>query len=130
MKNKKPKPKAKPSPRKPAKKRQPAVVSARIFATAPPAAAGPSREEIKPQVIAILDDVANPASRPVSDELKNLTTYHGITDTGKENLAPDFTDISRGKYGGLVVSRADSKNCQAVGDSITLVWKRANNNSR
>lgn len=107
----------------------PTAPSPQSVTAAVTAKAGPTREEIKPQVIAILDDVANPSSRPVSDESKNLTTYHGITDTGKENLAPDFSDISRGKYGGLVVSRADSKSCKIVGDSITLVWKRANKDS-
>lgn len=91
--------------------------------------AGPSREVIKPQVLEILNRVANPSTRPVEDEAKNLTDDHGITDTGKENLAPSFSRISRDKYGGLPVSRADSKACKIVGDSITLVWKRANNDA-
>lgn len=90
---------------------------------------GPSRDEIKPQVLAILNAVARPASRPVADEGKNLTDDHGITDTAKENLAPSFSRISRDKYHGLPVSRADSKACKLVGDSITLVWKRANNDA-
>lgn len=90
---------------------------------------GPSREVIKPQVLEILNRVANPNTLPVEDEAKNLTDDHGITDTGKENLAPSFSRISRDKYGGLPVSRADSKACKIVGDSITLVWKRANNDA-
>jgi hypothetical protein len=88
---------------------------------------GPSQDEIKPQVVEILTRVANPNSLPVGDETKDLTSDHGITDDGKENLAPSLSRLSRDKYGGLTVSRADSKKCKTVGSMITLVFNRANN---
>lgn len=111
------------------RKQKPTGARSQSVALAAAPAAGPPREEIKPQVLAILNRVANPPSRPVEAEEKHLTDDHGITDAGKENLAPSFSRISRDKYGGRPVSRADSKSCKFVGDSITLVWKRANNDS-
>lgn len=92
-------------------------------------ASGPAREEISPLVLEILNRVANPGTLPVKDEAKNLTDDHGITDMGKETLAPSFSRISRDQYGGLPVSRADAKSCKLVGDAITLVWKRANHDA-
>jgi hypothetical protein len=129
--NKKAPTKAKPlkSP-EPKQVKGPAAPAKSIPAAPPPPPPGPTRQEVKPQVIDILTNVANPASLPVGDESKDLTADHGITDTGKENLAPSFSRISRDKYHGLTTSRADSKKCKTVGDSIDLVFKRSNNNPK
>src|SRR5713226_6320727 len=104
------KPRKKSAPKATIVNRQPTkATSPRLLIAAPAPVTGPSRDEIRPQVVEILTRVANPASLPVGDEAKDLTDDHGITDTGKENLAPSFSRISRDKYEGLTVSRADSK---------------------
>jgi hypothetical protein len=113
------------SKRRSKSKRKQRILIAGVSATAP----APTRDDVKPQVIDILNNVANPNSLPITDEKEDLTTDLDIDDDGKKNLAPSYTRVSK-SYGGLTVSRQDSGTCKTVGNAIDLVYKRSIGNSK
>lgn len=88
----------------------------------------PTRDEIKPQVIAKLNAVTDP--KPLltltTDESLNLFDELGMTATLKKAMGVPYTKISSKYDGGLGVSMSDAGKCETLKDSIELVFKRAN----
>lgn len=90
----------------------------------------PTRDEIKPQVIAVINAVTIP-DKPITDqtdEKLDLSDDLGMTATLKKAMGVPYTKISK-KYDGFGVSMTDAGKCATLGNSIDLVFKRANRQS-
>jgi hypothetical protein len=84
----------------------------------------PTREEIKPQVIAVLREVTDLdelAGNESSDLERDLGLKRGI----RQRMADRYSAISTGYPGGIVVSETDSAGCRTVRQLIDLVLARS-----
>lgn len=92
-----------------------------------------SREEVKLQVIAVIDDEArrnsaDPVNRTLlqaGDETLNLASDLNINDTRRRALSVDYTKISKKYPKGKFVSITSAENATTVKKAINAVWKRA-----
>jgi hypothetical protein len=88
----------------------------------------PTRDEIAPQVITILQSVT------LEDDLAQIETSNlkddlGISPSVKTLLSVPYTKVSRTYPLGIDVTMTPTGNCKTVKDSIDLVFRRSNGNT-
>ena len=88
----------------------------------------PSRDEIKPLVIEKIEAVVEPDFKVKEDH--DLFVDLGMGATVKKAMGVPYTKISKKFEKGLTVSMMDAGKCRTVKNSIDLVHKRANGDSK
>lgn len=95
----------------------------------------PTRDDVK---VLVIDDIywtMKRFGRPKKDYLKSELEEHegfglgadlGLPLATRQALSVPYTKTSKGKYGGLAITRADAKKAATVKAAIDLVHKRAN----
>jgi hypothetical protein len=86
--------------------------------------AAPTRDEIKPRVIAVLATVSGVASKKIK-ESDVLADDLGLTEPQRGALAPDLRDLARAYQPGAVIGLAACKKLETVKEAIDLVFKKA-----
>jgi hypothetical protein len=84
----------------------------------------PTREEIKPQVIAVLREVTD-LDELAGNESSDLERDLGLIQDQRERMAKHYSRISQGYPGGIAVSKSDAGACRTVGQLIDLVFARS-----
>lgn len=84
----------------------------------------PSRDEIKPQVVTILQSVTF-ADELAGVETSDLRDDLGLSPTVKTVLSVPCSKVSLRYTGGIEVSMTAAGDCKTVRDIIDLVFRRA-----
>lgn len=84
----------------------------------------PTRDEIKPKVIAKLKAITDEDDL-VEKENSSLVRDLGMSDILKKAMAVPYSKISTAYGSGIKVTMTDAGKCETVGESVDLVFKRA-----